>query len=143
MNVTPVEPLTANDADSKDIVLIRDGKPHATIAYSDRSTYKTRLAARRLQNFLARMTGVSLPLESLSDERTTASRVLLGPEAARTAGVNIAQTYPGGERNVVKAVGSDLAGLPGHSARGRSISRRTRLRVYRTRSRLARGAEAR
>ena len=78
------------------------------IAYGDQTTQKVRDAAKRLEYFLARISGVSLDILTVSEVPAGTGRILVGPAAARTVGIDIAQTYPGGERAVVKRVGKDI-----------------------------------
>ena len=99
--------VEANDGASQ-LVLVSDGKARMTIAYSDPSTQKDQDAAKRLESFLGRMTGVSVGIATVSEAPAGVGRILLGPGAAKTVGVDIAQTYPGGERAVVKRVGKDI-----------------------------------
>jgi len=47
-------------------------------------------------------------IATVSEAPAGVGRILLGPGAAKTVGVDIAQTYPGGERAVVKRVGKDI-----------------------------------
>lgn len=89
-------------------IVVDDGQARTVIAYSDETTQKERDAAKRLENFLARMTGVSLEILTVSEAPTDTGRLLIGPAAARTVGIDIAQTYPGGERVVLKRVGKDF-----------------------------------
>ncbi len=93
---------------ANELVLISGGKAHMVIAYGDQSTHQERDAAKRLENFLARMTGVSVDIVTVSKAPAGVGRILLGPGAAKTVGIDIAQTYPGGERVIVKRVGKDL-----------------------------------
>ncbi len=98
-----------------DTVVISDGKARMTITYAEVPTDKELAAAKRLQHFLGRMTGVSLPIETLSQAPADRGRVLLGPRAAQTVGIDIVQSYPGGERVIVKKVGKDIV-LAGNDA---------------------------
>ncbi len=101
-------PVAGQDLGANDLVLVSDGQARMTIAYAEGPTDKELAAAKRLQHFLARITGVSLPIAPLSQAPADRGRVLLGPRAAQTVGIDIAQTYPGGERVIVKKVGNDL-----------------------------------
>ena len=60
-NIEPVDNGKAGP-----IVLVSRGKPRAGIVLSNDPTSKERAAARRLQEYVNRMTGVHLPLGSLS-----------------------------------------------------------------------------
>jgi hypothetical protein len=108
LTVTGGEEKTEQGLRANDLVLISEGEARMTITYAEDPTDKERTAAKRLEHFLARMTGVSLPIETVSDAPAGAGRILLGPAAAQTVGIDIAQSYPGGERVIVKKVGNDL-----------------------------------
>ena len=90
------------------IVLVSQDKPRAGILVSNDARAKEMAAAKRLQDYIERMTGVCLPIGELSAAKDVAVRILVGPTAAKSAGVDIPQTYPGGERVVVKTAGSDI-----------------------------------
>ena len=100
--------VTGQGVRANDLVLVSDGKARMTITYADTPTDKERAAAKRLQYVLAKMTGVSLPIAPLSQAQAASARVLLGPRAAQTVGMDIGQSYPGGERVMVKKVGKNL-----------------------------------
>lgn len=89
------------------LVLVR-GEARAAIVVADEATDKVTAAAERLQDFLKRITGISLPISPLSEVKDAGTRILVGPQAARAAGIEIAQTYPGGERVIIRTVGSDI-----------------------------------
>ncbi len=100
--------VTGQGVRANDLVLVSDGEARMTITYAEGPTDKELAAAKRLQHFLAKMTGVSLPIAPLSQAKADRGRVLLGPRAAQTVGIDIGQSYPGGERVIVKNVGNDL-----------------------------------
>jgi len=105
-SLSRIEPLDINKRGQ--IILVSEDKPRAGIILSDNATTKQMDAATRLQDYIDRMTGVWLPIGTLSEAKDISTRILVGPQAAKTVGIDIPQTYPGGERVIVKTVGSDI-----------------------------------
>lgn len=87
-----IEPM---DETNGALTLIADDAPGAAIVVEAGEGETGWAAARLLQDYLQRMTGVVLPVvegTDALDERTP--RILVGPEAARGVGVEIEQGYP-------------------------------------------------
>ena len=96
-------------------VIVRAGETHVTIVHADKAPSKILKAAARLQSFLLKITGVKVPIHSWSASEPDASRILIGPQAASTVGVEIQQEYPGRERVLVQRINRDLV-LAGNDA---------------------------
>ncbi len=105
----PVTMTLANE-----LVLVSDGKARITITHEYEPAAFA--GAKRLRDYLERMTGVSLPIAHLSQVPEGSPRILLGYQAAQTVGIDIVQSYPGDQRVVVKRVGNDLV-IAGNDAR--------------------------
>lgn len=88
-----IEPMEADDGEA--LTLVADGAPRAGIVVDAEESETGWTAARLLQDYLKRMTGVVLPVvegeAALADDTP---RVLVGPAAARRAGIEIEQGYP-------------------------------------------------
>ncbi len=89
-------------------ILVDGGRARVVIACGEPTTDKECDAAKRLKDFLARMTGVSLDILTIPEVPADMVRILVGPAAARAVGMDIVQTYPGAERVVLKRIGKDI-----------------------------------
>jgi hypothetical protein len=112
-DLSMIEP--SGHAKTMPLLLVSGGKPRAGIIHSDNPTQKVHSAANRLQDYMKRMTGVWLPIGPLSKATGIHTRILVGPDVSELVGIPIPQTYPGGERVILKTVASDIV-LAGNDA---------------------------
>ncbi len=101
-----------------DVNVVINDQAQMTIAYDEPGAIAD---ANRLQDYINRMTGVTLSVVDLSTS-PQGPLILVGPQAAQTVGINIPQSYPGGERVVAKQVGNDLV-IAGNDAQAYSGTR--------------------
>ena len=102
----------------EEVTIVRDGKSDYVIVVPDKATPVEQTAARELQQHLAAVTGVTLPVVSEAEAPRDMPRVSVGDGAATRkllAGLSLGSLAP--DTIVIRTAGRDLV-LAGHPRRG-------------------------
>lgn len=96
----------ATSASARDFVLVRDGKPAATIVVAERPTVSAQFAVDELQNHIGLITGASLPVVN-ETEAASGPRVLVG-ESAATRALGLRSTDFATQEHLIRFEGDTL-----------------------------------
>lgn len=104
---TPTTVPTEPSSTSLDLVL--DGVGKSTIVIAQDASEKVTAAAEDLQDYISRITGVTLPIGYDSKDRTSGNYILVGPSKyTQKCGVETPTGYPDNEKIVLKRVDNYL-----------------------------------
>lgn len=106
-NTKPSEP--DNQPADTAFTIVENGEAKATIVISENYTQKTYEAAADLQNYLQKMTGVTVKIGFDSVDRTNGNYILVGPtKYTEKLGIKQPTGYPGNEKVILKRVNNYL-----------------------------------
>jgi hypothetical protein len=103
--------LLPSETEGGKLVLVRNGRPRASIIVAAEPAEKVLAAARDLQDHIYRMSGAVLPIRT-DERRWTGTLLLVGPSRyTARLGLEPPTGYPSDERTVVRTIGRSVAML--------------------------------